>query len=100
MSGWEITPEGACKDHVCVPLRGVDTRADGTIDVRAFAACMSMPVVGDERHEVFALGPRAGGAVLSSASLPELVFDDFDGNAFDVASLRGRKVLLLAWASW
>jgi hypothetical protein len=28
------------------------------------------------------------------------VLPDFDGKPFDVASLRGRKVLLLAWASW
>ena len=28
------------------------------------------------------------------------VLPDFDGNPFDVAGLRGRKVLLLAWASW
>jgi hypothetical protein len=28
------------------------------------------------------------------------VLPDFEGNAFDVASLRGRKVLLVAWASW
>ena len=28
------------------------------------------------------------------------IVDDFDGNTFDVARLRGRKLLLLAWASW
>ena len=26
--------------------------------------------------------------------------EGFDGESFDMASLRGRKVLLLAWASW
>ena len=99
-TGWEIKPEGACKDDRCVPLGGLAAGADGTIDVRAFAERMGMPVAHDEKHGVWALGPPAGGSVLESAVLPEIVLPDFQGNAFDVASLRGRKVLLLAWASW
>jgi hypothetical protein len=99
-TGWEIKPEGACKDDECVPLAGVGVTVDGAIDVAAFAERMGMPLVSDEKHGVFALGPRAGGHVLDGVALPELVLDDFHGNAFDVASLRGRKVLLVAWASW
>jgi peroxiredoxin len=38
--------------------------------------------------------------VLDSNRMPELVLPDFDGGAFDLASLRGRKVVLIAWASW
>jgi hypothetical protein len=99
-TGWEIKPEGACKDDVCVPLRDVETDAGGAIDVRAFAECLGMPIARDEAHGVFALGPRAGGTVLASAARPEIVLPDFGGNAFDLATLAGRKVVLLAWASW
>ena len=99
-TGWEIKPEGACRDDVCVPLHGLETSSDGTIDVRAFAERMGMPIARDEQHGVFALGPPAGGHVLASATVPEIVLPDFDGRAFDVATLRGRKVLLVAWASW
>jgi hypothetical protein len=99
-TGWEIKPEGACKDDVCVPLGGLAPGADGTIDVRAFADRMHMPLAHDEKHGVWALGARSSGSVLDSATLPAIVLDDFGGNAFDVASLRGRKVLLVAWASW
>ena len=99
-TGWEIKPEGACQDDVCVPLPGVEARPDGTIDGRAFAARMGMPLASDEKHHLWALGPRAGGRVLRTATAPPIVLDDFDGNPFDVASLRARKVLLVAWASW
>ncbi|MGD9797157.1 MAG: hypothetical protein AB7H43_13950 [Acidimicrobiia bacterium] len=99
-TGWEVKPEGACKGDECVPLTGVEVGADGTIDVRGFAERMGMPLVSDEAHGLHALGPRAGGRVLDGVELPELQLDDFHGNAFDVASLRGRKVLLVAWASW
>jgi hypothetical protein len=100
LTGWEIKPEGACKDDVCVPLSGVETRPDGTIDGHAFAERMGMPLVSDEKHRRWALGPRAGGRVLATATAPEMVFEDFDRNPFDVSTLRGRKVLLVAWASW
>ena len=99
-TGWELKPEGACKDDVCVPLPALETGPDGTIDVRAFADYLGMPLARDDKHGLWALGPRAGGRVLASEVAPEIVLDDFDGNAFDVASLRGRKVLLVAWASW
>jgi hypothetical protein len=99
-TGWEITPEGACKGAECVPTPGLTVGADGRLDVREFAKHMGMPIAADDHHGLWALGPSSGGHVLESAVLPELVLEDFDGNAFDVAILRGRKVLLLAWASW
>jgi hypothetical protein len=99
-TGWEITPEGACRGAECVPLPGLRISADGRLDVREFAQRMGMPIAADDQHRLWALGPPSGRHVLESAVLPELVLEDFDGDAFDVASLRGRKVLLLAWASW
>jgi peroxiredoxin len=32
--------------------------------------------------------------------MPDLALADFDGNTYDLASARGRKVVLVAWASW
>jgi len=97
-TGWEIKPQGACKGEVCVPLPGV--HLDARIDVRLFAERMDMPLVGDESHGLWALGPRGGGRVLDDVAFPEIALPDFDGRTFDVGGLRGRKVLLLAWASW
>ena len=47
-----------------------------------------------------ALGPRVENHVLTSEVVPDIVLKDFSGEAFDVATLRGKKVLLIAWASW
>jgi hypothetical protein len=99
-TGWEIKPAGACKGEECVPLTGLTVFPHGEVDIVMFAERMGMPLAVDEKHGVWALGPRAGGHVLASAELPELALIDFGGNAFDLASLRGRKVLLIAWASW
>ncbi len=99
-TGWELKPEGACKKDICVPLTRDVTRPDGTIDVEAFATEMGMPLVGDDAFSIWALGARAGGRVIDDSMAPDIVLEGFDGQTFDLASLHGSKVLLLAWASW
>ena len=98
-TGWELKPEGLCKDDRCVPLPD-RSGTDGLVDVTAVAERLGMPLVHDDDHELWALGPEAGDRVLASAQLPPIVLADVDGRPFDLASLRGEKVLIAAWASW
>lgn len=98
-TGWAIKPEGACKDDRCVPLdEGV--KRDDLIDLQAFAAQMQAALIHDEEAGLWCLGPEAGGRALSSAQTPDLVLPDVTGGLFQLRSLLGRKVLLVAWASW
>ena len=100
-SGWELRAEGACRGEICIPLHGRGVGPDGDVDVLAVADELGMPVVHDEEHGLWAIGSAApGGRALESVSAPDLVLDDFDGRTYELASSRGRKVLLLAWASW
>jgi hypothetical protein len=96
-TGWEIKPEGACKDVRCVPLPDGIVGA-GTVDIAAFAERMGMALV--ESDGIWALGPESGGSALGSAEVPEITLPDRNGRPFSLSSLRGTKVLLLAWASW
>lgn len=98
LTGWELKPEGACRGAECVPLPDLDI--DERIDITDFAEAMGMPVASEPGLGAWALGRRASGSVLESAVCPPVVLEDFGGDAFDLASLRGRKVLLVAWASW
>lgn len=96
-TGWAIKPEGACKDERCVLLPpGREERTDA----RVLAEKLGMPIVQDETTGLLCLGPEAGGRALASAIAPDLVLPDLEGRPFDLKSLRGRKVLLYAWASW
>lgn len=100
-TGWRIKPEGACRDEVCVPLPDEVRRDGDLLDVRAVAERLGMPVLEDPAHGVVALGPSTvTGRALESASAPELELPDADGNPFRLSSLHGKKVLLVAWASW
>jgi hypothetical protein len=68
--------------------------------VRDLARKLRMPLVGDERHGIWALGPEAGGHALHGPELPDIVLPDRDGRDFALRSLRGTKVFMIAWASW
>ncbi len=80
-----------------MPVQAIE---GGKIDMDDFARRLGMPVAHDDQHGIWALGPESGGRVLASADFPELVLSDFEGNEFDLATLRDRKVLLVAWASY
>ena len=96
-TGWSIKPQGACKEDRCVPL---PSHGNGPIDVRILAERLSMPLLHDQTHNLWCLGPESGGQVLTSAIAPDIVLPDLEGNPFALSSLRGQKVLLVAWASW
>jgi hypothetical protein len=99
-TGWAIKPEGACKGDVCVPLPEEVHRGD-QLDASVLAERLGMPVRRDDRHGVMALGPSTlAGRALETAVAPELELPDLDGNPFRLSSLHGKKVLLVAWASW
>jgi hypothetical protein len=100
-TGWAVRPEGACNDEVCVALPPEARTAAGRVDVGVVAERLGMPLARDEAHGLLALGPATtGGRALASARAPALELPDLDGNPFDLGSLHGQKVLLLAWAPW
>jgi hypothetical protein len=97
-TGWAIKPQGACKGDACVPLGGA---VEGeTVDVRAVAERLGMAVVRDDAAGAWAIGPESGGRALTTVEAPGLELPDHRGETFALRSLRGQKVLLLAWASW
>ena len=93
-TGWRIEPQGACKGDRCVPL------PQGPLDARALSERLGMALVADEERGLRALGPEAGGRALASAQMPELELPDRNGRPFSLRSLRGTRVIMVAWASW
>lgn len=98
-TGWQLKPEGACKGEVCVPL--TNPPAGDQIDLESLADQMGLPLVHDADNGLWALGPEAiGSRALATAEAPNLTLPDLDGNTFELASLRGQKVLMVAWSPY
>lgn len=98
-TGWKLEPEGLCRAGVCVPLPA-GTAPGGVLDAHVVSERLGLPLLHDEAHGVWCLGPVPGSRALVDAELPPIVLPDRDGRLFELGSLRGRKVLLVAWASW
>jgi hypothetical protein len=94
-TGWEIKPEGACKADVCVPLPG------GGFDLLTTAERLGMATVFEPGEGLWAIGPETlGGRALTSADASDFRLPDLDGEEFRITSLRGQKVVVVAWAPY
>jgi hypothetical protein len=98
-TGWDAKPQGLCKGDACVPAPDA-LRPDGRLDVEVVATRLGMPIVHDQAHGLWALGPESGGRALTTAALPDIALPDRSGEAFHFSSLVGRKAIIVAWASW
>ena len=97
-TGWTFKPEGACKGEVCIPLAEAP---DDVIDLPTMADQLGLALVHDVAEGIWAVGPETlGGRALATAEAPNLTLPDLEGQTFELASLRGTKVLLLAWSPY
>lgn len=98
-TGWLVKDVGACREDVCVPLPA-GALVDDRVDLTAFAERMRMPLLHDEEHGLWSLGPQSGGPAMTTVQAPDVVLPTLTGEPFPLAALRGKKVLIAAWASW
>jgi len=104
-AGWELKPEGLCRDERCVPIppaqRDRFLRGD-MVNLAALARRLGQPVVHDDPHAVWFFGESADArrTALASLKAPDFTLPDLDGKMHSLSDYRGRKVLLLSWASW
>ncbi len=104
--GWELKTEGLCKDEICVPIRDrgalVSDAEDAGVDLAAFAAALGRPVAVEPDARVAALGvaARERTSQLATLEAPDFELPDLGGQRHRLSDHRGKKVLLIAYASW
>ena len=104
-TGWVAKPEGLCRGSVCVPLPAGRERelVDGDrIDLAAFSRHLGRPAVSSEVGDVWVLGQAARdrSTALASLEAPDFALPDPSGRVHRLSDHRGKKVLLVTWASW
>ena len=101
--GWELKPEGLCRGDVCVPVGKADgLQSDAGIDLEILADKLGRPLALDAPAGAAALGSSAGdlSAKLASLEAPDFQLPDLSGKQHSLSEHRGKKVLLIAYASW
>ena len=108
-TGFVIKPQGVCRDELCFPLpKARQTEfisKSGPVtwfNLSAFAALIKQPVAHDSKNAVWAFGQRSGlqANLLSTLEAPDFKLADMEGKIHALSDFRGKKVLLVTWASW
>jgi AhpC/TSA family len=104
-----LKPQGVCRDELCFPIpkkrRSVFLSKQGSttwFNLSEFARLLRQPVAINEEHAVWYFGPRADeqNGYIDSLIAPDFTLPDMNGKQYSLSGFRGKKVLLLTWASW
>lgn len=104
-----VKPQGICRDELCFPIpKGkkdsfVSKKGSETwFNLSEFARLVKQPVARDEKNGVWYFGKRGDerGTYLTSLEAPNFTLPDMAGHSHSLSDYRGKKVLLITWASW
>ena len=102
-TGWDRKPEGLCRGDVCIPVGpGAGLDVDEHVDLAAFARVLRRPLALDSGASAAFLGESAATrtAALDSLIAPDFSLPDLEGRMHSLSEHKGKKVFLVAWASW
>jgi len=101
--GWELHPEGLCREGLCIPVPDASALdVGGRIDLGAVARLIDRPLTVDAEERAAYLGVSAGDRARALRSLvaPDFTLPDLAGRPHRLSDHRGKKILLVAYASW
>jgi hypothetical protein len=105
---FELKPQGVCRNELCFPLpkseetQFVQKNGEKTLfNLVAFAHLVHQPIAHDEALSTWYFGLRSDQIEsLSSLKAPDFRLPDMNGKTHSLTDFRGKKVLLVTWASW
>ncbi|HEY5886713.1 MAG TPA: hypothetical protein VIT24_03245 [Acidimicrobiales bacterium] len=100
-SGWTLEPEGLCRADVCVPVRDRGALFSGDrLDLGRVAETLDRPFLVDEGVAVLGEARPTRRLATDGLQAPGFTFPDLAGERHALEEWRGRKKLLVAFASW
>jgi hypothetical protein len=101
INGFELKPEGMCRADICIPVPPTMSRGQ-YFNLTAFAKRAGQQVVADEEARAWSFSemPVLRGNFVSSREAPDFDVPDRKGRPVRLSSFRGKKVLVVTWASW
>ena len=101
--GWKLRPEGLCRGDTCIPVPDPETLGTGSgLDLERLAALLGRPLALEAAEGAAALAeaPSERADALASLEAPDFTLPDLTGKLHSLSDHRGKKVLLIAYASW
>ncbi len=104
-----LKPQGFCRDELCFPIPKarkaafLSTQGKTTwFNLSEFARLTKQPTAYDAEHSIWFFGPRPEeqNQFVSSLMAPNFRLPDANGKLRSLSEFRGKKALLLTWASW
>ena len=104
-TGWSSRPEGLCRGSLCVPIPAGREREffrGEQIDAAALWRHLGQPLAHSADGSAWVFGTSAAdrAAALRSLEAPDFTLPDRTGRRHSLSEHRGKKVLLVSWASW
>ena len=101
VNGFELKPQGACRADLCIPIPKDMVRGE-FFNLSAFAKKAGQPVVAEPSARVWSFGEMQalGGGLANSRIAPDFEVPDRLGRPVHLAGFRGKKALVITWASW
>lgn len=101
INDFEVKPQGACRDDLCIPI-SKDLARGEYFNLTGFARKVGEAVVADPGAHVWSFGeiPVLRGAFFGSRIAPDFAVPDRRGRVVHLSEFRGKKVLVITWASW
>jgi hypothetical protein len=94
-----LKPQGACREDICIPIPK-ELKNGEWFNLSGFARRTGEAVVSDSDVWSFGVIPAMGGKYLSSRIAPDFAVPDRKGKSVHLTDFRGKKVLVVTWASW
>jgi hypothetical protein len=99
INDFEVKPQGACREDLCIPIPKELTKGE-YFNLTGFARKIGEVVVNESN--VWSLGevPVLRGSFTNSRIAPDFAVADRQGKIIHLNDFRGKKVLVVTWASW
>jgi hypothetical protein len=105
---FEVKPQGVCRDELCFPLPKAkqneflrNQSGKPWFNLTSFATLVNQPVAHDMPTATWYFGLRSDQRqTLASLRAPDFTLPDVNGKLHSLSDFRGKKILLVTWASW
>jgi hypothetical protein len=96
---FEVKPQGACRADMCIPIPK-ELKDGAWLNLTGFARKLRQSFLQESGVWSFGEIPVVSGDYYRTRIAPDFAVPDRKGKVVHLSDFRGRKVLVITWASW